>query len=986
MNLAAIRKLVARMRDELSPGGGRQIHALATEYHQHCEDARQRLDQCCAMLDKGNEYQALQLAETEPALPDVLMALSFAERTQWNEQCRASQLPVPLPFDPAKVKAMDAMYRRGISSAHPLYREYRGAVSKRDDAAALRTIRSIARLNPSDAGARSELDRLEEKRVRECAAALKLAIDSSDASTAAALTDELESIATETRLASVPEYAHGLAIRADLARMRALGRVRDAVAALPGHHSTGDWRTAAALLGSIERDSSEHAFEVPADLQKAVADARAWVAQEDARAARASEFHGRMAEALTTAEGVERSLAARSLTPQTAADALESLLSRWDAVLRCQLPVSPDDQLRMESVAASLRQEVERMRRHQRTVLLAAAAAALAALGSAAWAGFSYYHASQLNAALATMQTERKVDEAARLLAKVRGPDARLTSWAGLGDATARAEAWLATEQARLASAEALLAGMESDAPGQFGDKDAPTLRSELAGLGESIALLAPSQLPALETRLAAVRNTADARFTALRTERLKEADRQLRKTEQALAALTLQSPPETIRAALADGSASLQSLAAMNDPAADETERLSDALSLRLRQTTAAADNFTAQLSAFDAANASLAGSTSLDQFRKALEEFRNVTLGAAIAARAAADAVPDATAVLGHILYQDEARRESLRKREPQQALHPAVVLKNDLATLISLQDDDHLNNVYAVTIKRAGASSTIYAKGKPRPTDDATATAGAAPVYSGNFYRPAPGDTTPRFIKGTIPELQSGETVDAISLSPASQFMESLGLATLTDPSGDNYTGDLLTVFTKLAVGTQFPVSLRSYLWNRLAPIALRDPEGWGLHLAPSLAADLNRSQTLGAIAVGSAAWMLPDGSGVTAAHRSFFASLQNRAYKGEAVSASSIESAVFAAGLQFAGHADATGSLVLLPAHEQAPEFWFLDRTAKTARLIRRIGNSPKPQAAPPPFTPIFVIPIDRLSLIRKSSAARQREAGPFFTES
>ena len=189
MNLAAIRKLVARMRDELSPGGGRQIHALATEYHQHCEDARQRLDQCCAMLDKGNEYQALQLAETEPALPDVLMALSFAERTQWNEQCRASQLPVPLPFDPAKVKAMDAMYRRGISSAHPLYREYRGAVSKRDDAAALRTIRSIARLNPSDAGARSELDRLEEKRVRECAAALKLAIDSSDAAAAAALTD-----------------------------------------------------------------------------------------------------------------------------------------------------------------------------------------------------------------------------------------------------------------------------------------------------------------------------------------------------------------------------------------------------------------------------------------------------------------------------------------------------------------------------------------------------------------------------------------------------------------------------------------------------------------------------------------------------------------------------------------------------------------------------------------------------------------------------
>jgi hypothetical protein len=311
---------------------------------------------------------------------------------------------------------------------------------------------------------------------------------------------------------------------------------------------------------------------------------------------------------------------------------------------------------------------------------------------------------------------------------------------------------------------------------------------------------------------------------------------------------------------------------------------------------------------------------------------------------------------------------------------------VLKNDLATLISLQDDENLNNVYSVTLKRAGTSSTIYAKGKPRPTDDATASVGAAPVYSGNFYRPAPGDTATRFLKGTIPELKSGETIEAISLSPASQFMESLGLATLTDPSGDSYTGDLLTVFTKLAVGTQFPVSLRSYLWSRLAPIALRDPEGWGLHLAPTLAADLNRSQSLGEIAAGSSAWMLPDGSGITAAHRSFFASLQNRAYKGEAVAASSIESTVMAAGLQFAGHADATGSLVLLPAHQKAPELWFLDRAARTARLIRQNISTAKPQPVPPPFAPVFVIPIDRLNLIRKSNAARQREAGPFFTES
>jgi hypothetical protein len=986
MNLPAIRKLVARMRDDLSSGGNEQLPALAMEYHQCCEEARQRLDQCCAMLDKGNEYQALQLAEAEPALPDVLMALSFNERAHWNEQCRAMKIAVPLPFDSTKVKTMDAMYRRGVSSAHPLYRDYRGAVSKRDDAAALRTIRTITRLNPSDAAARSELERLEEKRVRECSETLRHALDSSDDASAAALTDELESITSSVRLESIPEYARGLTIRAAVARQRALERLIGAAGTLPVHRTAGEWRMAAAILSSMDRDCSEHGFEVPAELRNTVMEIREWVAGEAARHSRETEFHGRMAEALTAAEGVERALASRSLTAPTAVEALDALLRRWDAVLRCQLPVQPGDQLRMEAAAASLRQEVERMRRHRRAMLLGASAAVAAALGTAVWAGSSLYNAKKMSSALASMQVERRIGDAERLLANVRGADAKLTRWGGLADTSERAETWIAAEKARLAAAEGLLTALESDATSQFGDREAPALRSSVAALDEAVALLAPDHLLPLETRLAAVRNAADARFTAVRTERMKEADAALLEIEQRLSTLTLQSPLETIRSALAECSAPLQSLAATSDAGVDQTEQLNEALSLRLKQTTLVAGEFRAQLAAFDEASSALAGSTSLEQFTKALGQFRSITLGGAVAARAAADAAPDANEVLGHILYHDQTRRDALSERKPQQALHPDVVLKPDLASLISLLDDENLNNVYAVTIKRPGGTSTVYSKGKPRAADESTAAVGATAVYTGNFYRPTSGDTAPRFSKGTIPDLQQGETVDAIALSTGSEFVESLGLSALTDPSGDAYTGDLLTVFTKLAVGVQFPRSLRYHLWSRLAPIALRDPQGWGLHLAPTLAADLSRFESLGAIAGGSAAWMLPDGGGVTAAHRDFFASLQNRAYKGEAMSSAGIESAVLAAGLDYAGHIDTSGTLVLLPGHQQAREVWFLDRAARTARLIRRSPDASSAGGALPPFTPVFFIPIDRLNLIRTPTAARLRGVGPFFTES
>jgi hypothetical protein len=121
-------------------------------------------------------------------------------------------------------------------------------------------------------------------------------------------------------------------------------------------------------------------------------------------------------------------------------------------------------------------------------------------------------------------------------------------------------------------------------------------------------------------------------------------------------------------------------------------------------------------------------------------------------------------------------------------------------------------------------------------------------------------------------------------------------------------------------------------------------------------------------------------------VTAAHRDFFASLQNRAYKGEAMSSAGIESAVLAAGLDYAGHIDTSGTLVLLPGHQQAREVWFLDRAARTARLIRRSPDASSAGGALPPFTPVFFIPIDRLNLIRTPTAARLRGVGPFFTES
>ena len=156
-----VQKLIRQIKDHLAGSTvAIPVETLAADYSRKCSDAASRLDTCAAMLAKGSEYQALQLAETEPPLLDLLALLSFGEAKKWTDTCNKRNLPSPPPFDQKALNTLDAVYRRGVSANHPLYRDYRAAVTARNDTKALSIIRTISRLNPGDANAKSELKRL----------------------------------------------------------------------------------------------------------------------------------------------------------------------------------------------------------------------------------------------------------------------------------------------------------------------------------------------------------------------------------------------------------------------------------------------------------------------------------------------------------------------------------------------------------------------------------------------------------------------------------------------------------------------------------------------------------------------------------------------------------------------------------------------------------------------------------------------------------
>ena len=87
-------KLIKQIREALGlRGAGASLEPLAAEYARLAQEAATRLDSCATMIAKGSEYQALQLAETEPVLLDLLAVLSFAEAREWAAFCAAQHLP-----------------------------------------------------------------------------------------------------------------------------------------------------------------------------------------------------------------------------------------------------------------------------------------------------------------------------------------------------------------------------------------------------------------------------------------------------------------------------------------------------------------------------------------------------------------------------------------------------------------------------------------------------------------------------------------------------------------------------------------------------------------------------------------------------------------------------------------------------------------------------------------------------------------------------
>jgi hypothetical protein len=300
------------------------------------------------------------------------------------------------------------------------------------------------------------------------------------------------------------------------------------------------------------------------------------------------------------------------------------------------------------------------------------------------------------------------------------------------------------------------------------------------------------------------------------------------------------------------------------------------------------------------------------------------------------------------------------------------PIAPMDNDLKTLLALRDDAYLNGVWEnIVVDHAHGQSTrsVWSKG---PLEQSRI-GDTLSRWSGLAFDAHQDDTGAAFVKSEFKRVavgssDQGQSVRSSKSSAATQFMDSLQLNRMTDATGERWQRSLLEIFDKIVKNKGAPALVKAHVMVELERIIRSQPFAWGLHLAPTLRADLAELQKIiGGYPLRSEDWMVPKVRGTLGVSLAkFFDSRQTRQYQKEAQARRELLRDIHLAGLKFGGYIESDLTLHLNNAARVRPELWAL---GKTGPVLLSVEAETAP-ATVLRLSPIFFIPADRAALMQR----------------
>lgn len=986
-----IHRLIQDIRALLGGGhAGLSLEALAASYAHWRTEAARRLEACAAMLEKGGDYQALQLAEAEPPLMDLVAELSFAEEPQWVERCADQGLGVVPRLDVKAVQALDALYAKGISPNSPLYKDYRAAATGRDDGNALRIMRTIVRLNPDDQNARAEVIRLENKMLLAKLAALEAALAKDDQEGAAALVDELETLAPEDKLKDRGEFVHGLEVRAAVKRRRAEAETPGLFTALSRQRSEDDWKGASETASRLRAIEREHSLGFPPDRARELTEAERYVDGQRQAAADETRFQKALAQLVACAEELDtRLLTGATLTLDEAQRREEEFARAWKEAERLGRPVPADRLARIQAAGAGIRREAQRRRRSRRVARTLAAAVvtvllvAGGGLGIVAWR--AHDHTEQLN----DLRSRRQVTATGKLLEEIshaRLPG--LLSWPSLQAKMAELRAWEQQEQRLLMSAGEQLHQLEVGLVDDFKSSEPEALRKGLEGARQAVEGIAPDLAPESRDRLAVIENRIDQHFNGLAMQSADQARKEVAHLADIAKDLSFEKERQELAATLAAITPRLEVLERLaQDDSPDVKMSAEVGESIRMLRTKITP--YQEEVTAIETARASAAEARNEEAYHAALTSFTKLRLVEAGDVNGILANFPTVDDMLARLFFQgDNAAWEAVKADVNGAKLRPNDVAPEEIKTLLALRDDPMLNEIWEnkVTKHPQGRENLTWSKGEPKAT-----VIGFQKTWRGSFYQPDEKDRpfvsffdTDFSYQNPDNGQKSGYELNYSRLSSTVDMMNKLQLSRMADADGNRYEKTLLETFDVIVAQTKAHPLAKAYVMMKLGRMMKMRPYAWGAHYARSLNADLARLDKIFAdLPLRSEDWMSPAANakaGVAA--REFYQKAAGRTYLNEAFALRKLVMAVRDAKMHFAGHLDDRRKPHVLASARSATEVWAVSEEGSSPLPLRVQDGVVQDEAARcRKWSPLFFIPLDRNALLAEMQRGRTDAPAP-----
>jgi len=963
-------RLISRIRAALQNYASEfEQRALAAEYADWCAQAARRLEQVVPLIREGQDFPALQIAESPPSVLDLVRQLSFAEVDLWRAFCRQRSLPAAPPFDERSVQLVNQLYAKKISETHPLYREYRQAIRLRHYDQALRVLQSIRRINHDDANAHAEFARLARQTFERRRAELAAALDRHDNVRALALLESCEADDLSGRDED-PTWQRAVQLREGIQRDAARARCLELAAQLRQFRAQNRWQDALPVLAEWETLHSQHKITLPPEIAEDAAGARKWASGLLARRERTQECQRQWTSLTARLDEIERVPPAKKSRRALAAELAE--VTGHSAELAAQANdgngyTPPPD------LVARLEKEAALMRRNLRQRKLAAgsliAAAVLGLIASAAFGIRQHLRNVRRQTALAAIEQHFKTGATSVLATDLQTYDANFSSntpdEAG-AKLLEQARSFVKNHQAALDRYNQELADLR-----QAADKPAPSqisgllarlddLEKEATGLGADDAQHAEVSLKALRLQLnQQLAGDQDARATRLEAI-YRRAN--LIQTGQL-------SGPLTADAAQAAAEEALKIIAEAND--IPSSADLSTPLELTTREQLAELGKiFAAKAAAAheaQAARAQLAQARSLEDYHAAIQTLAGNPLTGdptVAAARALAGKNPDWSNAAQNIWLPGDAPTWAFLANLGQARLFPSEDNPKEGADFYRLAHNEALGNTYRadhVTYAddKETAREQVFLAGRPVEEDTKNA---AEHVVS----------MTAKLVKadGSTPEIQyewiqftgqkgHGDKLENVQLAAESKLV--VRLAAAYDPGNSAIREPLLRVLDDVRSDSDAAPILKAFLHQAILGIMQNRPRDWGLAFSRAAHDDAIELAQITGGHLTAADWLYANvNSKLTHDLRAFYQRTGSLSYYDQALATEKDLLKKRAQPVRFAGYVDAedTPRLAAPPA---TGALWGLNSAGAWQALFDLHGGQPARAAgnpAPARLTPLL----------------------------